>query len=149
MAYITLDEAKQFLSTIYVSAYQNENTDIPDDSILQEDIDAMTALIDSYIKRSYDQVIAGVSSLALLKSYAQALILRKAYSRFDNAQVPESVQTDNNDTILRLKDLATGVSFLPDEDQVPRDGSISYQYNEGRYTNGGEKVFTRENMSGY
>jgi len=61
MAYITLDEAKQFLSTIYVSAYQNENTEIPDDSILQEDIDAMTALIDSYIKRSYDQVIVGVS----------------------------------------------------------------------------------------
>ncbi len=149
MAYITLNEAKQFLGDIYESAYENDVTDIPDETILQEDIDAMSALIDSYIKRSYDQAITGTASLALLKNYIQALLLRKAYSRFLNSEVPEAVQRDNDDAMNNLRDLARGVSFLPDETQEPRSSSVDYAYNEGAYSGSAKKVFTRENMSGY
>mgnify|MGYP000592438400 FL=1 len=66
MSYITLDQAKDYLGDLYESAYDDNGT--PNDALLTEDIDSVTALVDSYVKRAYDYVITGAQSLNLLKS---------------------------------------------------------------------------------
>ena len=60
MAYITLDQAKQYLGDIYESAYINVSTDLVDDTILQDDIDGVTGVIDSYVKQVYNQTLTGL-----------------------------------------------------------------------------------------
>ena len=151
MSYITLDDAKQFLGPVYESAYEDAETEIPNEDWLQEDIDAMCAIIDSHITRLYEQTITGTRSLALLKSYAQSLLVRKAYSRFDSANIPDSVQSDHDEAIMRLRDLAKGITFLPDEEQDPRNTGFDVSYNNDNFDNDSstKTVFTRSNMVGY
>ena len=145
MAYLTLDEAKQYLGDLYDSAYLNESTEAPDDAVLQEDIDAGTALINSYVKRAYNFEIVGVESLALLKSLAQKILKSKAYERFDSGERPEDVQDDYMDAVHRLKDLASGKLLLSDSIQAPKASVFVTNMNGQKFK---RPIFKRSKMQG-
>lgn len=149
MAYITLDEAKQFLGDIYESAYENIQTNIPDETILQNDINKLSFKIDGYLQAAYSQTITNPNALLQLQEIMEALLLRKAYTRFLNSEVPEAVQADHDESMKTLRDIAAGVAFLTDETQTPRSSSVEYEYNDGQYTGTEAKVFTRQNMAGW
>ena len=147
MSYITLEQAKDYLGDLYESAYDDGGT--PSEALLTEDIDSVTALIDSYVKRAYDYLITGTQSLSLLKSISEKLLKSKAYERYDSSRVPEAVENNYMDAIMRLKDLASGKLLLPDSVQEPKanlfssnmtssDSSASYQ----------GAIFTRSRMRG-
>ena len=119
MAYLTLDEAKQALGVIYDSAYEDIKTGLPNEALLQDDVNAVSSLIDSYIQRSYSVAITGPASLDLLRKYAAKLLKRQAYDNFDNADVPEAVLNAYDDTILRLRDLAKGVASYQTKHRTP------------------------------
>ena len=105
MAYITLAEAKQYLGDIYESAYINITTDLVDETILQDDIDGVTGVIDSYVKRVYDQVLTGAQTLVMMRSISEQLLFAKAYERFDSSEVPDWVKDRYDRAIFRLKDI--------------------------------------------
>ena len=147
MSYITLEQAKDYLGDLYESAYDDGGT--PSEALLTEDIDSVTALIDSYVKRAYDYLITGTQSLSLLKSISEKLLKSKAYERYDSSRVPEAVENNYMDAIMRLKDLASGKLLLPDSVQEPKanlfssnmtssDSSASYR----------GAIFTRSRMRG-
>ena len=123
MSYITLDQAKDYLGDLYESAYDDGG--IPNDALLTEDIDSVTALVDSYVKRAYDFVITGTQSLNLLKSISEKLLKSKAYERYDSSRVPEAVENNYLDAVMRLKDLASGKLLLPDSVQEPKANLFS------------------------
>lgn len=151
MAYITEAQAKQVLGKrIYESAYINVSTDTYDETILTEDIAAVSAVIDGYLKRIYNTTPTGAASLALLKSIAEALIKRKAYERYDEAELPESVVDAADKAVFRLRDIADGKLPLPDEDVDIQADGLSYAFNTGRGNEGtsNNPVFTRSKMAG-
>ncbi len=154
MAYITLAQSKQAIGTdLYESAYDDfTSPGTPSDTVLQEDIDYVTGVIDSALVQTYNSVtvpITGTSALALLKGYAETLLIYKANSRFDDADIPESVIDRNTKVetyLLRLKD---GLDFLPDEGQDPLTGAVKFSFNsatENSTTN--STIFKRSNMRG-
>ena len=147
MSYITLDQAKDYLGDIYDSAYDDGGT--PNDTLLTEDIDSVTALIDSYVKRAYDYVITGAKSLNLLKSISEKLLKSKAYERYDSSRVPEAVENNYMDAIMRLKDLASGKLLLPDSVQEPKANlfcsNMTANNSNSSYTGA---IFTRSKMRG-
>lgn len=148
MAYITLDEAKQYLGDVYQSAYINVNTDMVDDSILQEDIDIATDLIDQSIMKLYDKTITGTKSLRVLNLISRQLVNYFAYQRFNASEVPDSVIENNKDANIKLDKIADGRLPLTDEIQSPRDSSVVYQFNSGNTDGTGRTVFDRNSMSG-
>jgi len=147
MSYITLDQAKDYLGDLYESAYDDNGT--PNDALLQEDIDSVTATIDAYVKKQYDFNIVGVQSLAMLKSYSERLLKSKAYERYDSSRVPEAVENMYIDTIMRLKDLASGKLLLPDSVQEPKANLFSSNMTANT-SNSSYKgtIFTRNKMRG-
>ena len=147
MSYITLDQAKDYLGDLYESAYDDNGT--PNDALLTEDIDSVTATIDAYVKKQYDFTIVGVRSLAMLKSYSERLLKSKAYERYDSSRVPEAVENNYLDSIMRLKDLASGKLLLPDSVQEPK--ANLFCSNMTANTSGSSyrgTIFTRNKMRG-
>ena len=147
MSYITLDQAKDYLGDLYESAYDDNGT--PNDALLTEDIDSVTATIDAYVKKQYDFTIVGVQSLAMLKSYSERLLKSKAYERYDSSRVPEAVENMYVDTIMRLKDLASGKLLLPDSVQEPK-ANLFCSNMTANTSNSSYKgtIFTRDKMRG-
>ena len=149
MAYQTLDEAKQYLGDVYESAYINVVTEAVDDTILQDDIDGVTSVIDSYVKKLYNQTLTGAQTLVMMRGISEQLLYAKAYERFDSSEVPDWVRDRYDRGIFRLKDISNGNQLLPDESQSPRGSSFSYNFNSGNTNGTGRKVFDRDSMSGY
>ena len=147
MSYITLEQAKDYLGDLYESAYDDNGT--PNDALLTEDIDSVTATIDAYVKKQYDFTIVGVQSLAMLKSYSERLLKSKAYERYDSSRVPEAVENMYVDTIMRLKDLASGKLLLPDSVQEPK-ANLFCSNMTANTSNSSYKgtIFTRDKMRG-
>ncbi len=140
--YITLAESKQYLGDIYESAYLDEGTGLPDDTILQEDIDTISGVINAYVMKAYNFTIVGVESLAVLKGISQQLLKSKAYERFDSMEVPEAVIANADKAIFRLKDISMGKMLLSDSVQSPKGTGFSFSLR------GRSGVFTRDRMTG-
>jgi phage gp36-like protein len=149
MSYITLTEAKQYLGDVYLSAYINVATDLVDDTILQDDIDGVTSVIDSYVKKLYDQTLVGAQTLVMMRSISEQLLYAKAYERFDSTEVPDWVRDRYDRGIFRLKDISNGAMILSDEAQNPRGSSFTYQFNSANTNGTGRKIFDRDSMSGF
>lgn len=149
MAYITLDQAKQYLGDIYESAYMNVVTELADETILQDDIDGITGVIDSYVKQVYNQVLTGAQTLNMMRSISEQLLFAKAYERFDSSEVPDWVKDRYDRAIFRLKDIQSGAMILVDETQSPRASGFIYSFNSPNSDGTGKKIFDRDSMSGY
>ena len=151
MAYLELAEAKQYLGTdVYESAYDDfTNEGTTDDTVLQNDIDAITATIDSYVMQAYDKVITGPQSLNILKSLSQQLLIAKAYERYSMSEVPEWVAGRYDTAIFRLKDIQSGKMLLSDETQESRSSAFDYAFESPNTDGTGRQVFNRTTMSGY
>lgn len=149
MAYITLDQAKQYLGDIYESAYININTDLVDETILQDDIDGITGVIDSYVKQIYNQTLTGTQTLQMMRSISEQLLYAKAYERFDSSEVPDWVKDRYDRGIFRLKDIQSGAMLLVDETQAPRDSGFYYSFKSPNEDGTGRTNFDRDSMSGY
>lgn len=150
MAYITLAQAKQYLGTdVYESAYDDiTNPGTPDDAVLTNDIDAITAVVDSYVMQAYDKTITGTQSLNILKSLSEQLLLAKAYERYSMSEVPEWVSGRYDTAIFRLKDIQSGAMLLSDETQESRGSAFKYAFNDPNSNGTGRQVFNRQTMSG-
>jgi len=154
MAYITLAQAKQALGVdLYESAYDDFTAPgTPSDTVLQEDIDFVSGVIDSAIVQTYNSIsvpITGTEALHVLRGYAESLIKYQAYRRFDDAEVPPVVvdrYREVKDELQRLKD---GIEFLPGQTQDPLADAVAYSFNsanENSTTN--STIFKRSNMRG-
>ena len=151
MAYQTLAQAKQYLGTdVYESAYDDfTNEGTPDDTVLQNDLDSVTAVIDSYVMQAYDKVITGDQSLNILKSLSEQLLIAKAYERYSMSEVPEWVAGRYDTAIFRLKDIQSGKMLLSDETQESRGSVFKYEFNSPDDEGKGRQVFNRNTMAGY
>ena len=151
MAYITLDQSKQYLGKdVYESAYDDfTNEGTQDDAVLQNDIDSITAVIDSYVMQAYDKVITGAQSLNILKSLTEQLLIAKAYERYSMSEVPEWVAGRYDTAIFRLKDIQRGKMILSDETQESRGSVFKYAFQDGNDDGTGRQIFNRSNMAGY
>ena len=151
MAYQTLAQAKQYLGTdVYESAYDDfTNEGTPDDTVLQNDLDSVTAVIDSYVMQAYDKVITGDQSLNILKSLSEQLLIAKAYERYSMSEVPEWVAGRYDTAIFRLKDIQSGKMLLSDETQESRGSVFKYAFNSPDDEGKGRQVFNRNTMAGY
>ena len=151
MAYLELADAKQYLGTdVYESAYDDvTNEGTPSDAVLQNDIDAITATIDSYVMQAYVKVISGVQSLNILKSLSEQLLIAKAYERYSMSEVPEWVAGRYDTAIFRLKDIQSGKMLLSDETQESRGSVFKYAFNSPNDDGTGRQVFNRNAMAGY
>lgn len=151
MAYITLAQSKQYLGVdVYESAYDDfTNSGTPDDAVLTNDIDSITAVIDSYVMQVYDKVITGAQSLNILKSISEQLLIAKAYERYSMSEVPEWVAGRYDTAIFRLKDIQSGAMLLSDETQESRGSVFKYAFQDPNEDGTGRQVFNRSTMSGY
>jgi len=148
MSYITLDQAKQYLGDIYLSAYINVVTELVDDTILQDDVDGVTSVIDSYVKQTYNQTLTGTQTLTMMRSLSEQLLYAKAYERFDSSEVPDYVKDRYDRAIFRLKDIQSGVMLLVDETQSSRSSPFNFSFNSPDSTGKGRPIFDRDSMSG-
>jgi len=144
MSYLTLEQAKNYLGSLWESAYTPNDSDYcePSDVLLQEDINAVTALVNSYVKKQYNFEIIETESLALLKGISERLLKAKAYERFDSSSIPEIVVKNADDSIFRLKDIAKGALLLSDSVQDPKANIFSYSYGSNN------PLFSRNRMRG-
>ena len=149
MAYITLAQAKQYLGDIYESAYINVTTDLVDETILEDDIEGVTSVIDSYVKQVYNQTLTGTQTLQMMRSISEQLLFAKAYERFDSSEVPDWVRDRYDRAIYRLKDIQSGVMLLVDETQSPRDSGFYYSFQNPESDGKGRTRFDSQSMSGY
>lgn len=149
MSYITLAQAKQYLGDVYESAYLNVVTDLTDETILADDIEGVTGVIDSYVKQIYNQTLTGTQTLTMMRSISEQLLFAKAYERFNVSEVPDWVIDRYDRGIFRLKDIQSGAMLLVDEAQSPRGSAFTYSYNSSNADGTGRKVFDRDSMSGY
>ena len=150
MAYLTLAQGKQALGNrLYESAYIEFDTEVVNDDILEEDIDFVSDIIDTYLKRIYNSAITGDASLRLLKGLAEFMLIHKAYSRFDSANIPEVVVANYDRAIFRLKDIANGTLPLPDEDQNIQEAKFTYAFKSGSTSTNNKQVFNRSTMGRY
>jgi phage gp36-like protein len=149
MAYITLAEAKQYLGDIYESAYINITTDLVDETILQDDIDGVTGVIDSYVKQIYNQTLTGAQTLVMMRSISEQLLYAKAYERFDSSEVPDWVRDRYDRGIFRLKDIQSGAMLLVDESQAPRGSGFYYSFKSPDNDGKGRTCFDRDSMVGF
>lgn len=155
MAYITLAQSKQTLGQdLYASAYDDfTNAGTPSDTVLQEDIDFVTGVIDAALLKTYNTVavpIVGVEALALLKGYAESLVKYQAYRRFDDSEVPEVVVDRYREVKDELDRLKMGIEFLPGVTQDVKSGAISYGYGSisSLSSTTDNTVFPRSKMGG-
>lgn len=144
MSYLTLEQAKNYLNSLYASAYTPNDSDClePSETLLQEDIDAVTALVNSYVKTQYNFEIVATESLALLKGVTERLLKAKAYERFDSSAIPEIVVKNADDSIFRLKDISRGILKLSDSIQEPKANIFVSNYG------GSNTLYTRTKMYG-
>ena len=142
MSYISLEQAKSYLGELYNSAYFDDDTCEPSEALLQEDIDAVTALVNSYVKKQYNFEIIAVESLALLKGISERLLKSKSYERFDSSSIPEIVVKNADDSIFRLKDISKGILLLSDSVQDPKANIFSFSYGTNN------QLFSRSRMRG-
>lgn len=151
MSYLTLAQAKQYLGTdVYESAYDDiDNPGTPLDTVLENDIDGITAVIDSYVMQAYNKEITGVQSLNILKSLSEQLLIAKAYERYSMSEVPEWVAGRYDTAIFRLKDIQRGDMLLSDESQESRGSVFKYEFESANADGTGRQVFNRTTMSGY
>jgi len=149
MAYLTLEEAKQYLGDKYLSAYININTELVDDAILQADLDRITADIDNRIKQLYNYTITNTGALNTLRDISYQLLDYICYRRYDSADIPEAVMGGLKDARIRLREIAEGGYFLDGESQSPRGPIIDYGFNSSNSDGTGRKIFDRDSMSGY
>ena len=149
MAYLTLDEAKQYLGDRYLSAYININTEVVDDTILQADLDRITADINNRIGRVYSQVISSDGAINTLKDISYQLIDYACYRRYDAAEVPDSVMGGLKDARIRLSQIQSGDYPLTTEAQNPRGSSFVYSFNSANSDGKGRTIFDRDSMSGF
>jgi hypothetical protein len=151
MSYLTLEQAKNYLGSLWESAYTPNDSDFcePSDVLLQEDIDAVTALVNSYVKTQYDFEIVALESLALLKGISERLLKAKAYERFDSSSIPEIVVKNADDSIFRLKDISKGTLKLSDSGQAPKANIFAASYGTGDSSSSSNApLFTRSRMRG-
>ncbi len=151
MSYLTLEQAKSYLGSLYDSAYTPDEAVVcsPSEALLQEDIDSVTALVNSYVKTQYDFDIVAVESLALLKSISEKLLKAKAYERFDSSSIPEIVVKNSDDAIFRLKDISKGILKLSDSVQAPKANIFTSSYGSGDSSQSiNQPLFTRNRMWG-
>lgn len=149
MAYLTLDESKQYLGDKYLSAYININTDEVDDTILQADLDRIAADIDNRIKQLYNYTITNTGALNTLRDISYQLLDYICYRRYDSADIPDAVMGGLKDARIRLREIATGGYFLDGESQSPRGSNFSYGFNSANPDGTGRQIFDRDSMSGY
>ena len=109
----------------------------------------MTSVIDSYVKKVYNQTLTGAQTLVMMRSISEKLLYAKAYERFDSSEVPDWVRDRYDRGIFRLKDIANGDLILVDETQSPRASSFTYNYNSANTDGTGRKIFDRDSMRGY
>jgi hypothetical protein len=154
MAYITIAQSKQTLGLdLYSSAYDDfANPGTPSESVLQEDIDFVTGVIDAALLQTYNTInipIVGVAALALLKGYAESLIKYQAYRRFDDAEVPVVVVDRYREVKDELERLKMGIEFLPGVNQDVLTGAITFSFNSAT-ANSTENstIFKRSQMRG-
>lgn len=148
MAYLTLDEAKQYLGDKYLSAYININTELVDDTILQADLDRLTADIDNRIGREYSQVIATTAGVNTLKDISYQLLDYICYRRYDASDIPDAVLEGLKDARIRLREIQSGDYQLSSETQSPRGSMISFGFNSEDSNGSGRRVFSRTKMTG-
>lgn len=149
MAYITIDEAKQYLGDKYESAYLNINTGLADEAILQADIDDITSKINGYVKQVYNKTITGTEALGILRGVSRRLLDYEAYSRFQESEIPPDVIDRNKDAMIRLKDIQSGKIRFTDEVQDGRDSVVTSGYGQTDSGYGRNRtVFTRGKMTG-
>lgn len=144
MSYLTLEQAKNYLGNLWESAYTPNDSNCldPSDALLQEDVDAVTALVNSYVKKQYNFEIVEAESLSLLKGISERLLKAKAYERFDSSGIPEIVVKNADDSIFRLKDIAKGALLLSDSVQDPKANIFAYTYGNNN------QLFSRSRMRG-
>jgi len=135
MAYITLAQSKQALgSLLYESAYDDfANPGTPSDTVLQEDIEFVTGVIDAALLKTYNTItvpipVTATEALALLKGYAESLLIYKANTRFDDAEVAAVVVDRNREVKDELERLKMGIEFLPGVTQDVKSGAIVFGY---------------------
>ncbi len=151
MAYIELAESKQYLGKdVYLSAYDDINNEgTPDDSVLQADIDGVTARIDMAIMQVYDKEITGQKALDYLKDLSGRLLLSRAYERYSFSEVPEAVIQQRKESTAALMDLQKGNLRFDDETQESRGSVFKYAFQDPNDDGTGRQVFNRSTMSGY
>lgn len=155
MSYLTLAQAKQSLGNdLYVSAYDDfTNPGTPSDTVLQEDIDYVTGVINKYLIKTYDVIgtpITATETLAILKGYAEHILKYKAYQRFDEAEVPAVVVDRYREVTDELVAISNGTEMLPGQAQNTLSGAVTFGFNSA--TNDTESptpVFRRTDMAGY
>lgn len=151
MAYVTLAQSKQYLGTdLYNGAYDDFVTPgTPDDTVLTEDIDYTTGVIDGYIKQTYNSTITGTQSLNILRSISERLLKYKAYERFDSEEIPDMVQVRYDRALMELKEIASGDMLLPDETQDIKPSPINWTFNSAtENSTDNSTLFKRSNMRG-
>lgn len=144
--FITEAAAKDYLKSIYDSAYL-DHAGALQESLLTEDISMSESDILGYIRDTYNDATDAITEDAapqawqLLRGLAFAILLRRAYMRFDYGGIPEGVTTAADNAVKRLLDIQRGKFKLPDLVQVPRDGmSVSF---------GSRASFSRSSMRGF
>ena len=142
--YLTLAEAKSFLTEIYENAYYSTLTSSIEDAELQGDIDEVEAEVDAGIKRAYDKTITGAQSLLMIKGIIKRMLLLKAHMRMDYANVPIAVQDGSISASVLVGQIASGKKLLPDEVQAPKANNFEGVY--GTETNQNKPVFQRSSM---
>ena len=120
-----------------------------EDTILQDDIDGVTSVIDSYVKQTYNQTLTGTQTLQMMRSISEQLLYAKAYERFDSSEVPDWVKDRYDRGIFRLKDIQSGAMLLVDETQAPRDSGFYYSFQSPNSDGTGRTSFDRDSMAGF
>lgn len=140
--YLTIEQAQKYLGELYNSAYYDEDLCQANPELLQEDIDSVSALVNSYVKTQYNFEIVEPESLSLLKAITERLLKAKAYERFDSSSIPDIVVKNADDSIFRLKDISKGIVKLSDSVQAPKANIFKSNYR------GNSTLFSRSKMYG-
>ena len=144
--FITEDAAKDYLKTIYNSSYLDLNGDLQE-SLLTEDIEGVEGVVLGYVRETYDDAVDSITETLApeawrtLRELAKALLLQKAYMRFDYGGVPQSVIDNAKDAIFRLLDIQKGKFKMPGMIQTPKS-SMSMCF-------GSAPQFSRSAMRGF
>lgn len=136
--YITVQEIKDNFGKLIADAYYDANL-LPspgvNDAWIENDLDSVAAYIDGFILKQYENGITGVRSMLVIRDFMVATFAYKAYSKlYDWANIPQSILDQKNNVDFRLKDIASGAYFLPDENQNPKGSVVSYKF-DSQYLN--------------
>lgn len=114
-----IELVKSKLGKLYLSAYNDADTGGPNEDFLIEDINTVNAQILSYVKKKYNLIdaeteLTAPQSFQYLRRIAFDLLIYLAHSRFSYTAISEQVTKANDNAVFALKDIANGVSLLPD-----------------------------------